>query len=113
MTELTQAIDHYHSLLSDEAAAESQSQLDEQQLRRGLNFGARKICTVLRPRFLTADQYRFLQDAIQSIMPAFDKAYRAALAEFLATFFIVYFSNMGVLALEASYKTCCDGGPGL
>ena len=68
------------SLLDDEAAAESQAQLDDQQLRRGLYFGTRKICTVLRPRFLTTSQYRFLQGAIQSIMPAFDKAYRAALS---------------------------------
>src|SRR5207237_8245375 len=80
MTTLTDAIDLYHTLLDDDTAAESQAQLDDQQLRRGLYFGSRKICTVLRPRFMTSAQYRFLQDAIQSIMPAFDKAYRAALA---------------------------------
>ena len=80
MSTLSDAIDLYHTLLDGESAAESQAQLDEQQQRRGLHFGTRKICTVLRPRFLTSAQYRFLQDAIQSIMPAFDKAYRAALA---------------------------------
>jgi hypothetical protein len=80
MTNLHDAIDLYHSLLSDETAGESQAQLDDQHQRRGLYFGTRKICTVLRPRFLTSAQYRFLQSAIHSVMPAFEKAYRAALA---------------------------------
>ncbi|MEP7200604.1 MAG: hypothetical protein ABI874_12360, partial [Chloroflexota bacterium] len=66
--------------LDDETARASQFQLDQQQQRRGLFFGARPICTVLRPRFLTTDQYRFLQRAIAAVMPAFDRVYRAALS---------------------------------
>jgi glutathionylspermidine synthase len=80
-THLREAIDTYHSLLTDAVAQASHAQLEAQQQRRGLFFGERKICTVLRPRFLTWAQYRFLQNAIHAIMPAFDKAYRAALQD--------------------------------
>ena len=78
-TDLRAAIDFYHSLLDDESARASQFQLDNQQQRRGLYFGARPICTVLRPRFLTTVQYGYLRAAIHAVMPAFQKAYDAAL----------------------------------
>ena len=55
--------------------------MQDQTKRRGLYFGTRDILTVLRPRFLTTEQYHFLQSAIRAVMPAFDKAYRAALAD--------------------------------
>ena len=58
---LRDAIDQYHELLTAELAEESQWHLDEQLRRRGLFFGDRALCTVLRPRFLSAAQYRFLQ----------------------------------------------------
>ena len=74
-TNLRNAIDYYHSLLDDENARASQFQLDNQQQRRGLFFGARPICTVLRPRFLTTVQYGYLRAAIHAVMPAFQKAY--------------------------------------
>ncbi|MBI4675219.1 MAG: circularly permuted type 2 ATP-grasp protein [Chloroflexi bacterium] len=78
---LSQAIDTYHSLLTPDIARESYAQLQDQANRRGLYFGTRDIVTVLRPRFLTAEQYHFLQSAIRTVMPAFRKAYRAARAD--------------------------------
>jgi uncharacterized circularly permuted ATP-grasp superfamily protein len=78
---LNEAIDTYHSLLTPEVAADSWVQLQDQAKRRGLFFGTRDIVTVLRPRFLTPAQYYFLQEAIRAVMPAFDRAYRAALAD--------------------------------
>jgi hypothetical protein len=78
---LPDAIQAYHDLLSDELAADSQAELDAQQRRRGLSFGDKPLCTVLRPRFLTPEQYRFLQDRVAVLMRAFQKAYRAALAD--------------------------------
>jgi len=81
MKDLAPAIDAYHDLLDDETGRESQAQLDDQLHRRGLYFGDRALCTVLRPRFLTNDQYLYLQRAIRTVMPAFDKAHRAALAQ--------------------------------
>ncbi len=75
------AIQTYHELLTDELAAESQAQLDDQLRRRGLYFGDRPLCTVLRPRFLAPEEYRYIQARSQVLLRAFDKAYQAALAD--------------------------------
>src|SRR5262245_27648019 len=75
-----EAILHYHDLLArGTSAIESQGVLDDLQLRRGLNFGERPLCTVLRPRFVTHDQYRFLQTRTETLASAFGAAYRRAL----------------------------------
>lgn len=81
MTDLKKAISLYHDLLDDETARTSHELLEEQQQRRGLFFGTRPLCTVLRPRFLTHAHYRFLQAAIAAIMPAFAKVHAAALSD--------------------------------
>jgi uncharacterized circularly permuted ATP-grasp superfamily protein len=81
MSMLTEAIDTYHALLTPDVARESFEQLQDQAKRRGLYFGTREIVTVLRPRFLATAQYHFLQRALRAVMPAFGKAYRAALAD--------------------------------
>ncbi|HEX2094794.1 MAG TPA: hypothetical protein VHG28_20485, partial [Longimicrobiaceae bacterium] len=85
---LQEAIQRYHELLTEELAAESQAQLDDQQRRRGLFFGDKPLATVLRPRFFTPEQYRLLQSRVAVVMRAFGKAYRAAMesAEFRAQF---------------------------
>src|SRR4051794_17104329 len=76
---LQSAIDHYHSLLDEDIAGEAQRQLEDQLRMRGLFFGQRPLCSVLRPRFLTAAQYKYLRDPVDALMPAFDKAYRRAI----------------------------------
>jgi uncharacterized circularly permuted ATP-grasp superfamily protein len=85
MSELSDAIDFYHSLLDGEAGGlagrQSQEQLTRQLHHRQLFFGERPLTTVLRPRFLTLDQYRFLQRALRQILPAFAKIYHAALVD--------------------------------
>src|SRR5947209_4225623 len=78
---LREAIESYHYLLTDELASESQARLEAQQQQRGLFFGDRPLCTVLRPRFLTTGQYRFLQTRVQLLLRAFDKIYRVAIAD--------------------------------
>lgn len=78
---LREAIDGYHELLDVELAGESQWRLDEQLRRRGLFFGDRALCTVLRPRFLSAAQYRFLQRRAAVVLKAFETAYQAALED--------------------------------
>jgi hypothetical protein len=87
---LHEAIQTYHDLLSDQIAQDSQEQLDEQLRRRGLFIGDRPLCTVLRPRFFTPRQYRFLRGQVKVILSAFDKAYRTAIADpsFLSQFFL-------------------------
>ena len=81
MTSLAEAITYYHALLDDATARESQEQLDDQQRRRGLFFGNRALCTVLRPRFFTHEQYRYLCDGVRGVLRAFRKAHRAAVAD--------------------------------
>ena len=78
---LRDAIDQYHELLTDELAAESQWRLDDQLRRRGLFFGDRALCTVLRPRFLSSAQYRYLQKRGAAILGAFGTAYSAAVED--------------------------------
>ncbi len=78
---LREAIERYHDLLTGDLAEASQAQLDDQQRRRGLFFGQRPLCTVLRPRFMTPEQYRFLQSRVQVLLQAFDKVYHAAMAD--------------------------------
>ncbi len=78
---LHEAIHHYHDLLTDTLAADSQAQLERLQRLRGLEFGGRPLATVLRPRFLTPEQYRFVSDRVAALLPAFDRVYRRALAD--------------------------------
>jgi len=78
---LRDGIDEYHTLLTNDLAAESQGQLDAQLRDRGLFFGDRPLCSVLRPRFLSPSQYRFLQQRAAVVLRAFRKAHRAALAD--------------------------------
>jgi len=76
------AIARYHDLLQrDGLAADSQEQLDRLTKLRGMYFGDRPVCTVLRPRFLSSDQFRFLVSRVQTLLPAFQKVYRRAMAD--------------------------------
>lgn len=88
---LKDAVTTYHDLLTDELAAETQGQLDEQMRMRGLFFGDRPLCNVLRPRFLLPDQYNYLRRAIRPLLSAFDKISRMAVEdpEFCAQFHLL------------------------
>ena len=78
----SEAIARYHELLdSATMAAESQSALMRLQTSRGLGFGDRHVCTVLRPRFLTVDQYRYLRERVGLLLPAFQKSYDRAVGD--------------------------------
>ncbi len=78
---LDDAIITYHDLLTDAIADDSQAQLDDQMRRRGLFFGDRPLCTVLRPRFLTHEQYTYLRKRIQPLLRAFEKVSHLAVAD--------------------------------
>ncbi len=78
---LQAAIAHYHELLTDDLAGETQAQLDDQLRRRGLFFGSRPLCSVLRPRFFTPSQYQFLKERSAILLRAFDKIYQAAMEQ--------------------------------
>lgn len=76
------AIGRYHDLLATgNLALDSQPLLESLQKSRELFFGPRPACTVLRPRFLTHGQYRFLMNRVGALLPAFRKTYDRALAD--------------------------------
>ena len=77
---LQTAIDAWHGGLTPELAGESEAWLSEGLRQRGLFFGERPLCTVLRPRFLTPAQYTLLRERIAVLLGAFDRALQAALA---------------------------------
>jgi hypothetical protein len=77
---LQEAIQTYHDLLTDAMAQDTQAQLTKQLRQHGLFFGDRPLCTVLRPRFFTPREYRFLRGRVRVVLGAFDKAYQAAIA---------------------------------
>jgi len=78
---LPDAIACYHDLLTDDLAAASAAQLSDQLRRRGLFFGDRPICSVLRPRFLLPEQYAYIAARSQVLLAAFATVHRTALAD--------------------------------
>ncbi len=70
----------YHDLLSDAVAADTQAELEAQTRLHGMYFGSRPVCSVLRPRFLTVEQDRFLRERVAGLLPAFRRIYDAAMS---------------------------------
>ena len=74
-------VGEYHGLLADrQLAADTHGQLLEQMTRRGLIFGDRQLCSVLRPRLLAPWQWRLLQRRTAELTRAFRRAHEAAVA---------------------------------
>jgi uncharacterized circularly permuted ATP-grasp superfamily protein len=75
----------YHALLAgssgERLAADTQEALAAQLERRGLIFGDRALCTVLRPRFFSATQYHALARRTEALVRAFRQAHQAAMAD--------------------------------
>ena len=75
----------YHDVLAGSAgeavAADSHALLDAQQRDRGVFFGDRPLCTVLRPRLLRRAEYRFLQRTGAHVLRAFEAVGRRALED--------------------------------
>ncbi len=88
------AVQFYHDLLTDDMAQDSQAQLDLQLAKRGLFFGDRPLCSVLRPRFLSFDQFRYLQTRVAVLLRAFNKIHRTAIDD------PVFRAQFGLVAWE-------------
>ena len=74
-----EAIEAWHDGLTPACAEASAAWLTDRLTERGLFFGERPLCNVLRPRFLSPGQYQLLRQRIAVLLRAFDKALRAAL----------------------------------
>lgn len=77
----TAAIAAWHDGLAGGVGEESAAALQAEQTRRGLRFGDRPLCTVLRPRFLAPAQYRLLREQCRLLLRAFESAWQAAMAD--------------------------------
>lgn len=79
---MNRAIETYHELLGQDGIAQASAEMLEDQLRRRhMVFGDRPLCTVLRPRFFTPDQFRLLGSRIRRLMSAFNRAHEAAMSD--------------------------------
>jgi hypothetical protein len=73
----------WHELLDGDAglAAASWDALHGELDRANLVFGGRPLCTVLRPRFLSPEEYRRLSGQLSGLMRAFSAAFARAVAD--------------------------------
>ena len=76
-----EVVERYHELLTDSLAAEANERMRDELIRRRCYFGARPLCTVLRPNFLEPAQWAYLRRQTETLMGAFRKAHRAALRD--------------------------------
>lgn len=76
-----EAIARYHDGLSDDVAGASGEMLDRRLRDDGLYFGDRALCSVLRPRFMTAAQYRHVSRASRLVVSAMEKVRHAAMSD--------------------------------
>lgn len=79
---LSDAIRHYHEILEQDGVAEATDADMRRKLReRGLYFGDRPLCVVLRPYFYAEDDWAFIKSALDTLLTAFMKVHSVALAD--------------------------------
>ncbi len=71
----------WHDALDESLALESAAWLTERQLERGIAFGDRPLCTVLRPRLMRQAEYDTLRGVCAELLGAFRTAGEAALTD--------------------------------
>ena len=74
------AIEAWHQSATSAIGVESGEWLNAELAKRGLMFGERPLCTVIRPRFLSRPQYDLMRARITILLGAFNTALAAALA---------------------------------
>ncbi len=80
MTHIQDIIDDYHAALTDEIA-EATDDLMRQRLReRGLYFGLRPLCIVLRPHFYFEADWQFLKQGLETLLTAFQRTHEVCVA---------------------------------
>jgi glutathionylspermidine synthase len=70
-----QVIDDYHSLLNDQVAADTDGHMRQTLKQRGLYFGSRPICTVLRPHFYLRGHWEHIKRETETLLTAFTRAH--------------------------------------
>lgn len=75
------AIQHYHTLLNNSFADDAIEKLRKGAEHHRLTFGARPICNVLRPMFISAGKYNYIRRDSSHVLRAIEKLSRALLAD--------------------------------
>jgi uncharacterized circularly permuted ATP-grasp superfamily protein len=79
---LSDAIKFYHEMLHEDGVAEEADATLRKKLKeRGLYFGDRPLCIVLRPYFYTESNWHFMKQALDTLLSAFQKVHEVALAD--------------------------------
>jgi hypothetical protein len=76
---IREAIDCYHSLLTDQRAADAEGIMNIELFKRKCYFGSRPLCTVLRPNFYLPEQWQYLKGETELLLGAFRKAHQACM----------------------------------
>jgi hypothetical protein len=103
---MARMIETYHELLTPDVAEASHAQLESTLRKNGLVFGDRPLCTVLRPRLMTVDDYGSLQRRVVPLLRAFARVHDRAMhdAAFRAQFGLLDWEET-LLADDAGYAT--------
>ncbi|HWK90105.1 MAG TPA: hypothetical protein VNP72_08910, partial [Longimicrobium sp.] len=104
---LNKAIHTWHGLLDRaDLAAESAGRMEAEHRSRGMYFGERALCTVIRPRMLTPAQYRWIRRQIQTLMRAYVKIHERALVDdaFRAQFHLLEWEEE-VIRFDPGYRS--------
>lgn len=75
------AINFYHDALTDELATETDGQLRALLKQRGLYFGDRPVCVVLRPHFYFESDWHYLRQEMETLLQAFMIAHKSCVAD--------------------------------
>jgi hypothetical protein len=75
------AINLYHSLLTDQLAADAEGAMLTDLRARRCYFGDRPLCTVLRPHFYEPEQWAYLKRQTEILLGAFRKAHQACMVK--------------------------------
>lgn len=78
---ISEVIDRYHALLTDDMAAETEAVMNVALKERRCYFGDRPLCTVLRPNFYEPQHWAYLKQATETILGAFRRAHNACLEQ--------------------------------
>jgi len=79
---LSEAVAHYHDLLSNEELAQSSlTMLDEGLERARLMFGGRRLSPYLRPHFVTEEDFARVRDVCEVVWGAIEKVKDAAVTD--------------------------------
>jgi uncharacterized circularly permuted ATP-grasp superfamily protein len=73
--QLNELIQRYHDFLTDEFAEEADALMRSTLKERGLYFGERPICVVLRPYFYAEDDWLFMKSRLERLLSAFARCH--------------------------------------